>query len=316
VQWGATDRHLYTNDVIGDRSVCVQIDLDSHHTKAFAGPMYHVAPDESSVIGFPLELLDITQRGYGVTPRDYDHPPELPPGMSKDEGIWKTDLRTGERTLLVSVTEVAEKMPIPPPRPDGTFYFWHSKFSAQGTRIMQVLRCLFPDGWGRRNVNVFTFRPDGTEIVRTHSHPIWGHKGGHPNWHPDGEHLIRNLRPDGTRDRLCKVPVDGSEAIVLSEAIDGGGHPTIEPRDRYIITDAMYLADGPTVKIRLIDLRDQSEEAVCVMPTMPRADQVAPFSELRLDGHPAWSRDYRKVCFQGAPEGKRQLFIADLSRAI
>ena len=32
----------------------------------------------------------------------------------------------------------------------------------------------------------------------------------------------------------------------------------------------------------------------------------------RLDGHPVWSRDYKKVSLQAAPLGKRQLFIVDL----
>ena len=34
---------------------------------------------------------------------------------------------------------------------------------------------------------------------------------------------------------------------------------------------------------------------------------------LRLDPHPAWSRDGLKSCFNGAPEGRRQVYIADLS---
>jgi len=37
---------------------------------------------------------------------------------------------------------------------------------------------------------------------------------------------------------------------------------------------------------------------------------------MRLDGHPVWSRDYRQCCLQVAPEGNRQLIIADLSKVI
>jgi hypothetical protein len=36
----------------------------------------------------------------------------------------------------------------------------------------------------------------------------------------------------------------------------------------------------------------------------------------KLDAHPVWSRDYKKVCFNGAPEGKRQVFIANLEGVI
>ena len=66
LNWGATDRHLYTNDVVDGEARCVRIDLATGQSTVFAGPMYHIAPDESCVIGFPLELLDATQPGYGV----------------------------------------------------------------------------------------------------------------------------------------------------------------------------------------------------------------------------------------------------------
>ena len=39
-------------------------------------------------------------------------------------------------------------------------------------------------------------------------------------------------------------------------------------------------------------------------------------SVLRLDAHPAWSCDGKKVSFNGAPEGRRQVFVADLSRLL
>ena len=84
LNWGASDRFLYTNDVVGETAVCVRIDLESGATKAFAGPLYHIAPDESCVISFPLELLDVTQVGYGVASRDPKHPASLPPGAAKD----------------------------------------------------------------------------------------------------------------------------------------------------------------------------------------------------------------------------------------
>ena len=312
-QWGASDDLIYTNDVIDGKGVCVEINLQSNEIRAFEGPMYHVSPDGKSVVGFPLDLYDITQRGYGLVAKNYDSPPALPMGASETEGLWKTDTSTGKTSLLVSIKDVVDHIPEAPPRADGTYYFWHSKFNLQSDRIMLVQRCLFPDGSGGRNVNVFTFDLEGKDIIRTQSEPVWGHGGGHPNWHPDGKHLLRNLKPDGKNERLCKVPIDGSEPIVLSETIDGGGHPTIEPSEKYIVTDIKYHDPDPVVRIRLINLVDQSEEAICKMPTKPLYREKGDTAELRLDGHPAWDRKFRKVCFQAAPKGHRQLFIADLS---
>jgi len=319
VNWGASDRYLYTNDVIGGTAVGVRIDLETGETKAYAGPLYHIAPDESCIIGFPHELRDITQLGYGVPSKDPRHPPRLPPGASKEEGLWQTDLKTNKKTLLVSIEDVAAKVPTPPPQPGGTYYFWHSKFNKQGTRIHQVLRYIVEDGSSERNPMSFTFKSDGTDIryaPNTPRVPVWKNQGGHPNWHPDGEHLIRNLNPDGGPTRICQFRYDGTEFRVLSDKIKGGGHPSIEPRGKYIVTDEKGTsANRQTIVIRLIDLVAQEERQVCEIPTIdPR--KLGDDPVFRLDGHPCWSPDYKRVSFQAAPEGRRQLFVADLSSVI
>ena len=37
---------------------------------------------------------------------------------------------------------------------------------------------------------------------------------------------------------------------------------------------------------------------------------------MRLDGHATWDSNYKKLAFQAAPEGKRQIFIADLTGVV
>ncbi|WP_422350982.1 hypothetical protein [Flagellimonas sp.] len=313
LEWGPTDRYLYTNDVLDGMGVCVEIDLETNQTRAFAGPKYNISPDGSCVVGFPLELLNVTQQGYGYPSKSGTNPKKLPYGASTSEGIWKTDLNTNERTLLVSLFDVASQIPEPAPEKMGTFYFWHTKFNDQGTRIMQVLRCLFPSGQGGRNAMVFTFDSDGTNIRYTVGAPnVWGSMGGHPNWHPDGVHLIRNIAIDGTV-RFCQFKYDGTDFRILSKTLEGTGHPRMDENGRYLMTDSYPMdAEGrQEVAIRLIDITADKELILCKMPTMPRKDIMYP--TLRLDGHPFWNKDYSKIFFQGAPKGRRQVFMADLS---
>ncbi len=310
LNWGSTDRHLYTNDFVDGEAVCVRIDLESGQTTTYSGPMYTIAPDESCVVGFPLELMDITQLGYGAPSKNPDQPQKLPPGASKNEGIWRTDLKTNQRSLIVSLADLASRLPDPAPREDGTFYFWHSKFNQQGTRIMQVLRCVFPDGWGKRNPSTFTFNPDGSDIQYLPFTSPWGAKGGHSNWHPDGEHLIRIVLDENKDGRYCQIRSNGTERKILGESLIGGGHASIDPTGRYIFTDEK-IDKGHTIVLRLADLVEQKHMNIAILPTIEKKPEKDPF--LRLDGHPVWSRDYRKVCFQAAFESARQLFIADLS---
>ena len=319
LNWGATDRHLYANDVIDGKAVCVGIDLQTTETLAYAGPLYTIRPDESCVLAFPHELRDVTQKGYGVPPKVLNSFAILPPGASRDEGIWLTDLKTNDKRLLVSLADVAAKVPTPPPAEGGTYYFWHTKFNRQGTRLVQVLRYIHPDAPDVRNPMVFTFNPDGSDICyipKTDRVGVWNAGGGHPNWHGDGVHIIRNMQPDGGEDsRFIQARYDGTEFKILCEKIKGGGHPSVEPNGKYLITDERDEGnDVAVMKLRLIDLIAEEERCVCAIPTINRdniEDKV-----FRLDGHPAWSRDYKKVSLQAAPEGKRQLFIVDLDKVI
>jgi hypothetical protein len=241
----------------------------------------------------------------------------LPPGASKSQGLWRTDLKTNKKTLLVSLDQLAARVPEPAPWQGGTWYLWHSKYNRHSTRILQISRTLFPKKEGSSNTMVFTFNPDGSDIRLLPTKPVWGTNGGHPNWHGDGAHIIRNL-PVGGKSRFCQWRSDGSDFKLLSDKLEGGGHPRIDPAGRYIVTDAFEHVGGrQRVIIRLIDLRTQREQALCRVPTVDRTllkDDLAVVR--RLDGHPNWDHQFKKIIFQAAPEGKRQLYIAEVQRLI
>jgi len=319
IHWGATDDRLYANDVIDGEAVCVSIDLETTETLAYAGPLYSIAPDESFVVGFPHELRDVTQIGYGVPPRDPHKLAHLPPGAAKNEGIWRTDLKTNEKRLIVSLADVAERMPTPPPFAGGTYYFWHTKYNRQSTRLLQMVRYMHPEMPDTRNITMFTFNPDGTDVCyvpKTDRVPVWRAAGGHSNWHPDGVHVIRSMKPIGEDvPRYIQARYDGTEFKILSETIRGGGNPSLEPKGKYLITDDRdYEDDVAVIKLRLVDLVAEEDAVLCTIGTIDKA--ALKENVFRLDGHPAWSSDYRKVSLQAAPEGKRQLFVADLNNLI
>ena len=319
IQWGATDRRLYLNDVVDGTAVCVSVDLETTETRVYAGPLYSIAPDESCVVGFPHELRDVSQPGYGVPPRKQGEFASLPPGASEEEGIWRTDLKTNRKRLIASLADVAAKVPSSPPFDGGTYYFWHTKFNRQGTRLLQVLRYMHPKMPDTRNPMMLTFNPDGSDICytpKTDRVNVWNCNGGHPNWHGDGIHVVRSIPVDGQEEsRYVQVRYDGENFRVLSTKIRGGGHPSIEPNGRYLITDTSgYDGDTYALKLRLVDLVAHEEQIVCSIPTLDK--NKLPDKVFRLDGHPVWSWDYKKVSLQAAPNGNRQLFVIDLEQTV
>ncbi len=319
LQWGATDRHLYFNDKsgkAGGHAVAIRLDWASGKAQELEGPIYHIAPDESAVISFNLDLINWVQDGYGcvVAPQ---HRLKLGAGAAKDQGLWHTSTSTGRKRLLVSLAAIFEALPNKDMYRGLAFHLFHSKFNPQGTRIMQVVRARDPESEeGRYQHGILTtFKTDGSDIRVAVPPELWKRGGHHPNWMPSGERLLMNLTPKD-KLRFCTFGWDGSDFQVVSESILGSGHPAYEKTGRFIFTDSyprepMSLPDGSSA-LRLIDTRRGEERTVLHMFAL---GQVNP-SVLRLDPHPAWSRDGKRSCFNGAPEGRRQVFIADLSSLV
>jgi hypothetical protein len=182
VQWGGTDRHLYFNDKVDGEGVCVRLDLETGKAEPLAGPMYHIAPDESAIVSFPLDLINQTQAGYGYAV-DPARIRKMKPGAAENEGIWRTDLKTNKKTLLVSLAEAYEVLPDSDKKrfKGGTFYFFHSKFNPQGTKILQVFRGVLPDagsefgigGTGQFKPSLITFWHRPVQAVIDHVQCRW-----------------------------------------------------------------------------------------------------------------------------------------------
>ncbi len=186
---------------------------------------------------------------------------------------------------------------------------------------MQVVRSTNPALKGKKfRRMVLTFDAQGNDAKVAVDHELWSRRGNHPNWYPDGKYLVMNLSPEDDVMRFCKFRYDGSDFTVLSEKRLGSGHPSVDGTDQYLLTDAyegekrglpgIDSCPRHEVPIRLVDLLGDEEVRVCTIYTL---GIKGPF---RLDLNPLWSRDYRLVCFNEAPEGTRAVLIADLSKSL
>jgi hypothetical protein len=324
VQWGADDRTLLFNDVDTAtwRPHGVRLDPLNGQRHELEGTIYAVSPDGRWSAGPCLRRTLRTQRGYGVVV-----PPGHVPsnrGAPTDDGIYLTDLASGASRLLVSIADVFEQA-FPADARDryrgGDFYCFHVKWNPQGTRLLLVLRWL-PRTWipwkrkkSYRRLNVITLDADGGNARIAVPDTLWRKGGNHPNWCPDGEHVLMNLNSEGAGLRFVRVRHDGSGLETLSRTIPGSGHPTLHADGRHVLTDAyphepVAYGDG-TTPIRWVDLADSSETAIVRIGT--RSPHEAATSALRVDPHPAWDRDFRRIAFNACPEGRRMVYVADLS---
>jgi len=327
LQWGRDDRQLLFNDV--DTGTWtpfgVRLDPQSGERRPLEGTIYAVSPDARRSAGPCLVRTVNTQRGYGVVvPRE-----RVPRnrGAPTDDGIYLTDLESGASRLLVSIAAIFEEA-FPAAARDayrgGDFYCFHVKWNPQGTRLMLVLRWLprtvLP--WRRkkayRRLNVVTLDADGSHARIAVPDTVWRRGGNHPNWCPDGEHVLMNLDTEGQGLRFARVRYDGSGLETLSRTVTGSGHPTLHPDGRHVLTDAyphepVAYGDG-TTPIRWIDLAGSTETALLRIRTLSPHERGRP--ALRVDPHPAWDRHFRRIAFNACPDGRRNVYVADLSSLV
>jgi hypothetical protein len=326
LQWGADDRTLLYNDVEPrDWMPCgVRHDLQTGEVRRLGGTVYSVSPDGRFAASPCLRRMAITQRGYGVVvPKD-----QVPAnrGASEDDGIWLTDLQTGTARLLISLAQIVERVgpALPVARKQGDFFAFHVKWNPQGTRLMLALRwlqrSLLP--WKRKRrygaKHVVTMNADGSHVRVAVSAERWARGGHHPNWCPDGEHVLMNLNTQDDGLRFARLALDGTTCETLVPAIRGSGHPTMHPDGRHLLTDAyvdepLAFGDG-TAPIRLVDLRSGTETQLVRIGIQPLAERST--GALRVDPHPAWDRSYTRIAFNACPDGRRRVYVADLSEIL
>jgi len=320
-QWGPTDEQLFFNDldVSEWRPYGVVVNPLTGQRRELEGTVYMVSPDGRWAASPCLKRTARTQAGYGVVV-----PPEVLPrneGAPCDDGLWVTDVATGRERLLVSLAQIVEEAE---PRLDpkeyagGDFYAAHVKWSPTGERLQLVLRWVPHDG-GKMRPNLITMKSDGTQIRVAIPASEWGDKGGHhPNWCPDGEHVMMNLNLTGEGLRFVQARWDGSELRAMHDDVPGSGHPSLHPDGVHVLTDAYWgepvaFGDG-TVPLRLIDLRTGEDRTLVRIRTLP--PYLGPKNELRVDPHPAWDFGFTRVVFNACPEGTRRVYLADLKSLV
>ena len=326
VQWGASDKDLFFNDVDPDtwRPFGIRMDPLTGKTQKLDGTVYSISPDGKWAASTSLRRIGATQAGYGVVvPKE--HIP-VNKGLVDDDGVYVTNTETGESRMVASyqriVDEAIPKIDVSRYGP-GDFYGFHVKWNAASERIMVVVRYM-PYSDGKRRPMLITMTRTGDDIRVAIPASEWADKGGnHPNWHPDGEHVFMNLDIDKRGWMYVQARYDGTGLKKFTEIPANHGHPSIHPDGRYMISDvypreADAFGDG-TVPLHFFDLEKSQRHTLVRMDGVSRFfdDDMNTAKEMRVDLHPAWDRSgYTRVAINGVLNGTRRVFVADLSEIL
>ena len=326
VQWGADDTQLFYNDL--DTSTWIPYGVKMNpltgEKMKLDGTIYMVSPDGKLAVSTCLRRIGATQAGYGViVPNEYV---PVNKGLVNDDGVFVTNTITGESRMIASYKRIVDEAI---PQIDvsrygkGDFYGFHTKWNAQSDRIMLVLRYM-PENDKKRKPMLMTMTRDGDDIRLAIPSSEWADKGGnHPNWQPDGEHVMMNLFVDGKGLQFVGAKYDGTDRKSLTPEPANRGHNSLHPSGKFLMTDAYPnepVAFGDdTAPLWLIDLQTHKKETLVRMKaaTPLFANDPSEANEMRVDLHPAWdTRTFTHVAINGVENGTRKVYVVDLSAIV
>ena len=304
LQWlPGSETEVLWNDREEGRYVCRILDVTTREVRTVPGPIYAVSPDGKSAVAADFRRLNDVRPGYGYAgipdPSADDPAPE-------DSGVWKLDLETGERTLILSVAEVAR---LGDPADDsGRAKHWlnHLLYSPDGSRIVFLHRWRPSSGEGGFRTRMMTVGLDGErpfvlDPSGSTSHFIWRDPRHILAWtEPVGEPAGFYLFEDQTRNR------EQVGRGVMTE----NGHCTYLPGNEWILNDTYPDADRMQ-HVYLFHVESGTR--------VPLGDFHSPKSytgEWRCDTHPRSSPDGTKVVIDSPHGGGRQLYLIDVSAIV
>ena len=301
LQWlpGSKDEVLW-NDREGDQYVCHILNVRTRRRRTIGSAIYALSPDSKWAVTCDFRRLNHSRPGYGYAGiSDPNREVQTP----DDVGIWKVDLATGKKQLIVSIADAA-KIPFPGGYSKGAkHWFNHLLVSPDGRRFIFLHRWRGDKEGTSFSTRMFTAASDGKDlhILDPHgktSHFIWRD----PQhvlawaWHPShGEKFYL------FRDQTNQVEVVAPDLMPLN------GHCTYLPGNRWILNDT-YPDKERLQHVYLYDTQSQTRH--------PLGDFHSPTGytgEWRCDTHPRFSPDGRKAVIDSPHNGGRQLYLIDIS---
>jgi len=224
------------------------------------------------------------------------HPP--------DDGVFRVDVATGEKRLLVSFARLREVLkPDLPSVDEAALFINHTLWSPGGERLFFFVR----GGWEtpvlppERRVNAsFVVRPDGTGLLRMRRHI-----GGHPEWKSD----VLMIGRSGKDQILYDVERQEIAGTIGTPELfpDPEGDIALSPDGRWFVNGHRSGGGNRYAFLRLADGRAARS------PVFEIGSWTS--GPLRIDPAPAWNRKGDRILLPAlAPDEARtrQLFLVEL----
>jgi hypothetical protein len=299
LQWvpGSATNVLW-NDRQGDRFVCHILDTKTGDRRTIPTPVYCLSPDGRCAVTPDFARIQDMRPGYGYPGLPDAHAGDMAPA---DSGIWRVDLETGKRTLILSLADIAAFGDPHPTMEGAKHYVNHLLFSTDGSRFIFLHRWRPDGGKGGFVTRMFTATPDGRDLYVLDpsghtSHFIWRDPG----------HVLAWTRPEGKPAGFYLFTDKTREVRRVGEGImTRNGHCTYLPGNEWILNDTYPQGKERLQHVYLFHVATGRRVPLGRFHLPPGYT-----GEWRCDTHPRSSPDGTTVCIDSPHTGQgRQLHL-------
>ncbi len=301
LQW-LDSTHIIYNTAMDGKPVSKIMEIATLSERVIGFPIdaIHVDANACLATSFSYERLERCMPGYGYPYPDGGLTDEEYPSAS---GLFLVNLKTGERELLVSLSELAQT--VDSNCRSGYLHFvTHSEFSYDGRYISFLYRRIPMKGdYMKRLTKIMVYdRKEGRLFAlptqESGSHYVWNKKN----------QLITSCIIDG---HSCHVLYDmadvNSYRIIASDKLNSDGHQSF-------VSDVEFVTDTYPDKYRMAKLYkanvENLEVSLLASVYSPKRFQTKDFKcHIACDLHPRVSPSGKYVCFDSPRSGKRALYV-------
>lgn len=295
LQWhpGNPSEHIVFNALVSGRYGAKVLDITTGAlVREYLDPIYALDPHARFAVSLDFARLGRLRPGYGystIKRSSGDMPPE-------DDGLFLLDLRTGQKSLLVSLAELASGC-------DGdAHYVNHATFSPGG-ELIAFFHVRSHEG--KRKIRLMIVEPTTHRRVVLEENRLVSHYC----WRNDDE-LLATTRDASGLWHYSKYRIDGGISIDLPLNLRRDGHPMFHPTNKDLIVTDTYPDKRRDQHLCIVNIATGMIEEWATLYSPRRYD-----GQVRCDLHPRWDRLGRHIAVDTTARDRRELAIISIDRA-
>lgn len=300
-QWGYTNTtRAYYNRynqltaqyeaAVYDSDACKEIDT-------LPMPVYALSKQEDYALSLNFDRLAVMRPDYGY----FCHENIKLPANDND-GIWHIDIETKEVKLIISLQQLIDMKPADT-MVGAMHKVNHIDISPDGKRFMFLHRWVGPAG---RYMRLVTANADGSDMYILNGDKMTSH-----SYWVDGKRIVSFCHTPETGDAYVMFEDQTENRRLLSAKLPkNDGHPSTINNGEWMVTDCY---PGHDAMSRLYLYNIKTDEVIC----LGRFYQPLKYKGAgRIDLHPKWNMSGTKVYFESGHDGKRRLYVIDVSSIV